>query len=101
MTFSLVHDENKSVECHSYDRNKTYNCYICGTTFFQKVVMERHFEEVHNGQKPHKCPQCEECFTEIASVQRHISSVHEGRIGNFQQVENSCYTECERKWSPF
>ena len=49
--------------------------------------MERHFEEVHNGQKPHKCPQCEECFTEIASVQRHISSVHEGRIGNFQQVE--------------
>lgn len=98
----------------------SFDCELCASRFLRKHHLERHIQNIHEGQRPWTCDQCGFSFHQKPNLERHIMTVHEdqkpfrcnvcdmafGRKGvlkkHVQMVhENSRKFECEICYIPF
>ena len=71
---------------------KTFKCDQCDKYFSQSMVLKRHINTVHEGQKNHQCDLCGKAFGEKADLKTHIKCVHEG-------LKNHKCDVCEKTFS--
>ena len=50
--------------------NREYKCEICGSEFFQKIILKRHMY-THQPNKPHECDQCTMSFHCNSDLETH------------------------------
>lgn len=98
----------------------SFDCELCASRFLRKHHLERHIQNIHEGQRPWTCDQCGFSFHQKPNLERHIMTVHEdqkpfrcnvcdmafGRKGvlkkHVQMVhEHSRKFECEICFIPF
>lgn len=53
------------------------DCEVCGSRFLRKHHLERHIQNIHEGQRPWTCDQCGFSFHQKPNLERHIMTVHE------------------------
>ena len=58
------------------NKNVSYQCDECKSTFTQKISLQRHIEFVHQNMS-YQCDKWKSTFTQKNSLQRHIESVHQ------------------------
>lgn len=58
------------------DKNKLWECNICGNELSSKHNLESHISSIHEGKKPFQCSICKKNFTQKGSLQVHMTNVH-------------------------
>ena len=57
--------------------NVLLNCDICSSKFETKIMLNKHINSHHEGNKSFKCEICDKTFSLKSALYRHFKSVHE------------------------
>ena len=72
-SLTLIEYEKKPIE----NKNKSFQCEMCGSSFVEKNKMKAHIATVHEGKKAFECDICASTFARRSSLNQHIATVHE------------------------